>query len=144
MSALLFSLNIKLGREVVKLPVLANDSMGQVISRLAEVAAVPLERRDGIGPKLNQQLRHLLAEGKLSEKVKRKVMSLLGKEEERQRSPEAHFRILRESLDRAKLNGQMEHKKHFKYLQEGPNLNVNHPSGDVKAVLDHHQSTTQP
>ncbi len=80
MSALLFSLNIKLGKEVFKLPVLANDSMGKVISRLAMVAGVPVEKRDGIGPKLNHQLRYLLGEGKLSEKVRRKVMSLLGKE----------------------------------------------------------------
>jgi hypothetical protein len=60
MSALLFSLQVKLGREVVKVPVLTNDSIGQLLSRLAEVARLPPERRDAIGTKLNQQLRHLL------------------------------------------------------------------------------------
>lgn len=60
MSGLLFSLQIKLGRNVVKVPVLANDSIEQLVSRLAEVAGVSQEKRDAIGTKLNQQLRHLL------------------------------------------------------------------------------------
>lgn len=60
MSGLLFTLQVKLGKEVVKVPVFANDSITQLASRLAEAAGVSPERNDGIGSKLNQQLCHLL------------------------------------------------------------------------------------
>jgi hypothetical protein len=71
-------------------------------------------------------------------------MNLLGKEERQERSPEAHFRIMRESLDRARPNGQLYQKKHFKYLQEGPNLNVKYPSGEVDTLINHRQVISHP
>lgn len=122
MSGVVFSLDIKIGKGVVKLPVLSTDSMVQVINRLVEISSTPAEKRGGVGAKLNEQLQHLLEKGKISEKVRAKVVGLLGRkgegEEEANRSSEAHFRILQESIDYAKINNPRNHKKQYKYLQE--------------------------
>jgi hypothetical protein len=102
MSAVLFSLDIKTSKGVVKLPVLSGDSLGQIINRLVQISSVPEEKRASVGPKLRQELGQLLEKGKISEKVRSKVAGLLGKkedgEEETNRSSEAHFRVLQESI----------------------------------------------
>lgn len=106
MKGVTFCLDIKIGNQVLKLPVLDKDSLHDLTNRLIQISSTTSEKRNIVQTRLKQQLQKILEREKISEKVRVKVQSLLDKKDKEKKEKYYTFDnvgMLQESICHTKI-----------------------------------------